>query len=42
MIEYTETQLDRDVVAVDQIRTVIEIFKEKLFTEIFPSRRNCS
>ena len=38
-VEYTETQLDRDVVAVDQIRTVIEIFKEKLFTEIFPSRR---
>ena len=37
-VEYTETQLDRDVVAVDQIRTVIEIFKEKLFTEIFPSR----
>ena len=38
-VEYTETQLDRDVVAVDQIRTVIEIFKEKLFTELFPSRR---
>ena len=38
-VEYTETQLDRDVVAVDQIRTVIETFKEKLFTELFPSRR---
>ena len=38
-VEYTETQLDRDVVAVDQIRTVIQTFKEKLFTEIFPSRR---
>ena len=38
-VEYTETQLDRDVVAVDQIRTVIQTFKEKLFTELFPSRR---
>ncbi len=38
-VEYTETQLDRDVVAEDQIRTVIEIFKEKLFTQLFPSRR---
>ena len=38
-VEYAETQLDRDVVAIDQIRTVIETFKEKLFTELFPSRR---
>jgi type I site-specific restriction endonuclease len=38
-VEYAETQLDRDVVAEDQIRTVIETFKEKLFTELFPSRR---
>lgn len=38
-VEYTETQLDRDVVAIDQIRTVIQTFKEKLFTELFPSRR---
>ena len=38
-VEYTETQLDRDVIAVDQIRTVIQTFKEKLFTELFPSRR---
>ena len=30
--------LDRDVVAVDQIRTVIRTFKEKLLTEIFPDR----
>ncbi len=35
---YTAQQLDRDVVAVDQIRTVIKTFKEKLFTEIFPGR----
>lgn len=35
---YDPDQLDRDVVAVDQIRTVIRTFKEKLFTEIFPGR----
>ena len=38
-VEYAETQLDRDVVAIDQIRTVIQTFKEKLSTELFPSRR---
>jgi type I restriction enzyme R subunit len=37
-LEYTAGQLDRDVVALDQIRTVIRTFKEKLFTEIFPGR----
>jgi type I restriction enzyme R subunit len=37
-LEYTAKQLDRDVVAPDQIRTVIRTFKEKLFTEIFPGR----
>ena len=37
-IEYSPNQLDRDVVAPDQIRTVIRDFKEKLFTEIFPGR----
>ena len=34
----TPTQLDRDVVATDQIRTVIRTFRDKLFTEIFPGR----
>ena len=38
-VEYTENRLDRDVVAEDQIRTVIQTFKEKLFTDLFPSRR---
>ena len=38
-VEYTENQLDRDIVATDQIRTVIETFKEKLFTDLFLSRR---
>jgi type I restriction enzyme R subunit len=37
-LEYAAAQLDRDVVAKDQIRTVIRTFKEKLFTEIFPGR----
>ena len=35
---YEGKDLDRDVVAVDQIRTVIREFKAKLFTEIFPGR----
>src|ERR1019366_1595044 len=37
-IEYEASQLDRAVVAPDQIRTVIRTFKERLFTEIFPGR----
>ena len=35
---YDPNQLDRDVVAPDQIRTIIRTFKDKLFTEIFPGR----
>ncbi|KUK53797.1 MAG: Type I site-specific deoxyribonuclease [Desulfotomaculum sp. 46_296] len=38
-MEYAAKQLDNDVVAPDQIRTVIKTFKEKLFTEIFPGRK---
>ena len=38
-LEYAPVQLDRDVVAPDQIRTVVKTFKEKLFTEIFPGRK---
>jgi type I restriction enzyme R subunit len=37
-LTYEANQLDRDVVAPDQIRTVAKAFKEKLFTEIFPGR----
>jgi type I restriction enzyme, R subunit len=37
-VEYTGKQLDRAVVAPDQIRTVLTTFKEKLFTELFPGR----
>jgi type I restriction enzyme R subunit len=36
---YTANQLDRDVVAEDQIRTVMRAFRDKLFTDIFPGRR---
>ena len=35
---YDAKQLDRDVVAVDQIRTVIQTYRDKLFSEIFPGR----
>ena len=38
-VEYTAAQLDRAVVAEDQIRTVIQTFKDKLFTELFPGRK---
>jgi len=38
-LEYQPSQLDRDIVAPDQIRTVIKTFKDNLFTEIFPGRR---
>lgn len=36
-LTYTGAQLDRDVVALDQIRTVVRTFKERL-PEIFPGR----
>jgi len=36
--QYDASQLDRDVVAPDQIRTVLQTFRDKLFTEIFPGR----
>lgn len=39
-LAYSAQELDRSVVAVDQIRTVIRAFKEKLFTEIFPGRQD--
>ena len=39
-LAYTPNQLDRDVVAEDQIRTVIRTFRDRLFTEIFPGRRD--
>ena len=35
---YEANDLDRSVVSIDQIRTIIKTFKAKLFTEIFPGR----
>jgi type I restriction enzyme R subunit len=35
---YDPNQLDRNVVAPDQIRTIIRTFRDKLFTEIYPGR----
>jgi len=37
-LSYAAKQLDRDVVAKDQIRTIIQAFRDRLFTEIFPGR----
>ena len=39
-LTFTPNQLDRDVVSEDQIRTVIQTFRDKLFTEIFPNREH--
>lgn len=36
---YSGKQLDREVVNFSQIRNIIRAFKEKLFTEIFPNRK---
>jgi type I restriction enzyme R subunit len=38
-LTYGAENLDRDVVAKDQIRKVVRTFKEKLPTEIFPGRK---
>src|SRR5437899_6445707 len=37
-LAYAHNELDRAVVAPDQIRTVIRTFRHHLFTEIFPAR----
>ena len=39
-LNYAPNQLDRDVVAEDQIRTVVQTFRDRLFTEIFPTRQD--
>ena len=36
---YTSSQLDRDVINPSQIRTIIRSFKDNLFTQLFPHRR---
>jgi type I restriction enzyme R subunit len=37
-LDYEARQLDRAVTATDQIRTVLQAFHDRLFTEIFPGR----
>lgn len=38
-IDYQPSQLDRDIVNLSQIRTVIQTFKENLYTTLFPHRK---
>ncbi|MCA0438770.1 MAG: DEAD/DEAH box helicase family protein [Actinobacteria bacterium] len=37
-VDYTKGQLDRAVTAKNQIRLVLETFRDRVFTEIFPGR----
>ena len=37
-LAYNREELDKNVVAEDQIRTVVRGFKERLFTDLFPGR----
>lgn len=37
-LEYTKAELDRSVTAPNQIRTIIQCFKDRLFTDLFPDR----
>jgi len=39
-LQYPSNELDKSVVAKDQIRTVIKTFKDNLFTDIFPGRKD--
>ena len=38
-ITYDAAELDRRVVARDQIRTIVRTFRDRLFTDIFPGRK---
>ncbi len=38
-LQYAGDELDCSVVAEDQIRTIVQTFRDKLFTEIFPGRK---
>ena len=40
-LEYEAKELDRSVVAKDQIRLVIQTFRDRLFTEIFLGAHRC-
>lgn len=38
-VEYAPNQLDRAVVAPDQLRLILSTFRDRLFTELFPGRK---
>ncbi|MEO8602776.1 MAG: type I restriction-modification enzyme R subunit C-terminal domain-containing protein [bacterium] len=38
-LDYAASEVDRSVVVPDQIRTVVRTLKEKMFSDIFPGRR---
>jgi type I restriction enzyme R subunit len=38
-LDYTGNQLDREVTSKAQIRLILETFRDRLFTEIFPGRK---
>ena len=38
-VDYKPTELDKDIVNPSQIRTVIKAFKDSLFTQLFPRRK---
>jgi type I restriction enzyme R subunit len=38
-VEYANTKLDKDVVNPSQIRNIIKTFRQKLFVDLFPGRR---
>lgn len=38
-LDYSGTQLDRDVINPSQIRTVIRTLRDSMFTQLFPNRR---
>lgn len=37
-LEYQKTDLDRSVVSINQIQTILECYKEAIFTELYPER----
>jgi type I restriction enzyme, R subunit len=37
-LDYTPAELDRSVVVPDQIRTILQAYREAVFTELFPGR----
>ena len=39
-LTYTAPELDRSVTAPNQIRTILETYKQRLFTELFPGREH--